>query len=212
MQDKIPAMIEYAKKLLGIKYEWWTGQLPLPTGAPMYAEDGPAIDLPVKDGVKGSNLLPQHSCVTSLNCAGLINVIIRHFSDTASSGAKDVSFATAQPYLPFVLENNIKVIGGTYAYYHYYKQLGVVEEYDRKDCILFKYPEGSLIGRKYSDIKDQGHLGILINTDSVKGPMILQSIPDEGVNMKYTLTESDEGNYYDYIVRPEHWIPHNKPK
>jgi hypothetical protein len=134
-------------------------------------------DLSKKDPMWSDNgPVPNNSEVKSLTCAGLMNLILRNLN----------------MQLPYSVEGGV---GGTMAYYDYYKDK--TETFDINKC----YPKGTLIGRKYRDLDDQGHVAII-----VENGYVLQSIPEEGVNMSYTVYESHAGYYYEYAVLPEHWI------
>jgi tryptophan synthase beta subunit len=62
-------------------------------------------------------------------------------------------------------------------------------------------------------VLDQGHVGVLLGEQNLaeqKDPRILQSHPAVG-GLNYTrLGASHDGGYYQYAVRPENWINHNK--
>ena len=118
--------------------------------------------------------------IKSASCTGLINLMLRYVGIN----------------LPYS-ERGGK--GGTQAYYDYYKK--VAEEFDKNKI----YPEGTLIGRKYYNIDDQGHVAIVLSNQH-----ILQSFYPDGVNSTYTIKESNEmangQNYYEYIVLSEKWL------
>ena len=69
------------------------------------------------------------------------------------------------------------------------------------------YPEGTLLGRRYRDTNDQGHVAI-VTADG----RVLQSFADgvdstsPGVNRTYTVLESNGAGYYEYAVLPEDWL------
>lgn len=83
------------------------------------------------------------------------------------------------------------------------------------------YPRGTMVGRNFawaglpgaSAVLDQGHVAVLMGEQNLaeqKDPMILQSHPAvHGLN--YTrLGASHNHWYYQYAVRPQNWINHNK--
>lgn len=122
--------------------------------------------------------------IDSVNCSGLLNLMLRSINVP----------------LP---KSDFGGIGGTMAYYDYFKSKNVTRVFDRTSTKV--YPEGTLIGRRYKDVHDQGHVAVItLRENGVNG--VLQSIPDEGVTEKYTLKESDSGEYYDYIVFPDDWL------
>jgi cell wall-associated NlpC family hydrolase len=110
------------------------------------------------------------------NCAGLTNLMLR-------------SIGKQVPHVKGYGQ------GGTAAYAEYYKKVATKFEVDRK------YPAGTLIGRYYKDVKDQGHVAVVLADGHV-----LQSIPKEGVNRTYTVQQSNGKGYYDYAVLPEDWL------
>lgn len=109
--------------------------------------------------------------VDSTSCAGLLNLMFRF------AGIK----------LPVGPDGSV---GGTYAYGHHFGQIAESFDSDKK------YPDGTIIGRRYRNENDQGHVAIIYED------MLLQSIFGEGVNMKYTMGESHAGWYYEYAVTP----------
>lgn len=132
-----------------------------------------------------NEISPPISEITSTSCSGLLNLILRHLNITLSHS-----------------ENG--GIGGTLAYFEYYNK----QKFDINNIlpksVSFQLdnvlPNGTIIGRNYRDIYDQGNVGIVVDG------MVLQSIPNIGVNMDYTIRESHSGYYYDYIVFPDQWL------
>jgi cell wall-associated NlpC family hydrolase len=110
------------------------------------------------------------------NCAGLTNLMLRYIGKPVP---RVKGFGR----------------GGTEAYAKYYES--VAEKFDVEQ----KYPAGTLIGRKYRGVNDQGHVAVILADGHV-----LQSIPKEGVNKTYTVKQSDGRGYYEYAVLPEHWL------
>lgn len=140
----------------------------------------------IDDGPMWSFDGPITKKINSINCAGLINLLFRHVNIP----------------IPF---SKLGGKGGTLAYYEYYKK--VAEPFDPNTI----YPIGTLIGRKYYDIKDQGHIAIV-----TENQYILQSFDPEGVNMKYMIKESNETdtgeNYYEYAVLPKYYLINKQSK
>ena len=114
--------------------------------------------------------------VKSASCAGLTNLMLRSINVP----------------LPYSKRGGT---GGTLAYYDYYKD--VAEDFD----INKKYPEGTLIGRKYYNIEDQGHVAVVL-----KNGKLLQSYPNAGVTDNITIAQSHMGHYYEYAVLPQNWL------
>lgn len=121
---------------------------------------------------------PPPPSISSVSCAGLCNLILRYLGIS----------------LPYSQDGGL---GGTLAYYQYYHSKNMVTPFDPEE----EYPVGTLIGRKYRNIEDQGHVAIILQDN-----MVLQSFLGGGVNANYTLEESHAGWYYEYTVAPEHWL------
>jgi hypothetical protein len=91
--------------------------------------------------------------------------------------------------------------GGTGAYGRYYAK--VAKPFDPSAT----YPAGTLLGRHYRDTVDQGHVAVVLADGKV-----LQSFANvyggtsPGVNARYTVAESHDGGYYEYVVLPEDWL------
>lgn len=160
--------ISYALKLVGRPYGWWYSG-PLPAGAPMWTASGPA---------------PAPSQITSTNCSGLTNLMLR------SVGKK-------LPHDP----SGWAATGGTAAYWAYYRS--VSEPFN----VNKSYPKGTLLGRRYRDNRDQGHVAVVLGNGRV-----LQSFANcygcsaPGVNASFTVAQSHDGGYYEYAVLPQHWL------
>jgi hypothetical protein len=181
MTSKTIKALEYGIKLIGTPYDYWRGG-ENQKESPMFAQNGK---------------VPHKLDVTSLNCAGLCNLMLR------SIGKE----------LPYSSKTN--TIGGTEAYFEYYK------EKSYEFSINNVYPMGTLLMRDYRDINDQGHVAVLLD-DRGKQALVLQSHVEgeyltstkPGVNAMYTLADShmnftDEegkGCYYERVVLPEDWL------
>ena len=141
--------------------------------------------------------VPHQLDITSVNCAGLCNLMLR-------------SIGKELPY-----SNETQTIGGTEAYFEYYKDKSYEFSIDNN------YPMGTLLMRNYRDINDQGHVAVIIENKG-KDSLVLQSHVEgeylrstsPGVNAMYSLEEShksfkDEngkGCYYERVVLPEDWL------
>jgi len=172
----IRSILDYANKLQGIPYGWWGGN-EIETESPMWAVDEPP---------------PSESEITSCNCAGLVNLLLRRIGKPL-------------PTNPFAKEHGK---GGTAAYLSYYRDhLAVCEKFD----IETKYPIGSLLIRGFRDIHDQVHLAVLLDGKGVES-RVLQSFAlgypstGPGINCNFTLEQSHAGYFYEYVVLPENWL------
>lgn len=173
--------LSYGIELIGTPYGYWGGE-ECETGAPMFAQNGGVL---------------SKKEITSLNCAGLCNVMLR------SIGKK----------LPICVEENS--VGGTEAYFDYYSEKA------NDFSIHETYPMGSLLIRKFRNSDDQGHVAVLLE-DGGKTARVLQSHVDgkfgksvlPGVNASYTLEQSHhafldkngKGCTYEKIVLPADWL------
>lgn len=173
---------EYLDKLIGTPYSWWTGGK-VPDGAPAWARNG---KVPPAADVRG----------TSCFCAGVANLARR---------AVDLEIPTL---------GNADYDGGVVAYFGatdaapadfprtgYFERHGRLRRFDLEAA---RRP-WTLIGRKYRNVKDQGHVAIVI-----PGGKVLQSYDagggKPGVNTNVTLERSHANGYYEVMVRAEDWL------
>jgi hypothetical protein len=118
----------------------------------------------------------------TVNCAGLTNLMMR----------------AAEVKIP---QHPDAIAGGTYAYQLYFED--VATEFDP----AASYPTGMLIGRRFRDVEDQGHVAIVIGGDFVLQSFAFEPMGAEpGVNSTYTVTESHDGGFYEYAVSPQDWL------
>ena len=99
---------------------------------------------------------------------------------------------------------NLRFDGGTYAYAIYYRDY-------IKPFRLADVRPGDLIGRYYRDVRDQGHVAIVLDGDrclqSFDGGAQLEGyFNGPGVNRIYTVAQSHAGGYYEWRVSREDWI------
>jgi len=163
-QNDVERALDYGRRVVGTRYGWWFGG-PIPAGAPMYAGNGPA---PAPAFVRSH----------SVNCAGLMNLLLRSVG------------------------KNPPGAGGTGSYGEVYAR--VAHKFDHSRA---SYPAGTLIGRYYRNVQDQGHVAVVLPNGHV-----LQSYANAyggsqpGANARWTLAESDAGGFYEYYVLPEDWL------
>lgn len=125
---------------------------------------------------------PDPTEVASANCAGLTNLMMR------AAGVR-------------IPQHPDAMAGGTLAYELMYEEVAM--PFDAS----VDYPTGTLIGRRFRDVNDQGHLAVVLD-----GDLVLQSFAWEmggsepGVNATYTVVESDGDGFYEYAVLPEDWL------
>jgi hypothetical protein len=116
--------LAFGQTLIGKPYGLWQGEsLALGWDAPFWNKNEP---------------VPSIDCITTVNCTGLVNLILRYRNKP----------------LPYSYAGGI---GGTMSYYDTYKN--VLDPFD----IEHDYPTGTLIGRQYRDFDDQGHVAIVID-------------------------------------------------
>jgi hypothetical protein len=75
------------------------------------------------------------------------------------------------------------------------------------------YPRGTLLLRKYRDVKDQGHVAVVLDGALGEESPVLQSFAkggypetQPGVNADFTVKESHDGGYYEHAVLPSQWL------
>ena len=128
-----------------------------------------------------------------MNCAGFINILLWKFGrGVPFSGDAEVD----------------EWRGGTYFWHHYFDKIGALKVFD----IDAKYPVGTLFLRKYVDEKEQGHVAVLCELDSMCGK-IIHSYKDErlgygGVAIN-TLRDShfiEPEGFYQFAVLPKNWL------
>ncbi len=122
-----------------------------------------------------------------INCAGLINIIRQ------KSGLS----------VPELKDSECEIRGGTYHYYEYFEENKLLEEFKIDE----EYEEGTLIMRKYRDVKDQGHMAIIINKNE-----IIHAYAEDELTGRVGITKLEkshnyiEEGYYEYAIRPEKWL------
>lgn len=164
---------------------WPPGMDIVPDGAGAFAVNKPVSDSQVQEMIdKG------------IFCQGVINYI-RRFN---------------RKVVPF--DPNFKDFrydGGTWANQRYFA------DYLRPFNRYVYIPRGALIGRYFkwagapgfSDVADQGHVGVLIQAQDLKkqqGGVLLHSHPAVGGLNRTNLGDSHAGWYYNYWVHPRDWI------
>ena len=177
---------EYVSKIVGTPYAWWTGGV-VPSRAPAWGTNGPP---PPAAEVRS----------TSCFCAGVSNLARR-------------AVGLEIPHL-----GNENYDGGVVAYFG--STAAAAPEFPRRGYFEvrgkqrpFNLQEArrpwTLVGRKYRNVKDQGHVAIVL-----PGGKLLQSYDAgggrPGVNTNVTLERSHfswgpQGGY-EVMVRPEDWL------
>lgn len=182
LERNIETAEAYLDKIIGTPYSWWTGGT-VPDGAPAWARNG---EPPQPANVKG----------TSCFCAGVTNLARR---------AVGLEIPTL---------GNQNFDGGIVAYFGateaapasfprqgYFERHGKLRRFDLEEA---RRP-WTLIGRKYRNVRDQGHVAIVM-----RGGKVLQSYDAgggrPGINNNATLEQSHDGGYYEVMVRAEDWL------
>ena len=191
----LEAAIEYGLKLVGTKYLWVRSKVP-PGDEPLWQQQGSAPE-------------PADVKTRTCTCTGLVNLMLRHVQQRRMPPRKF----------------GIKDGGAVADYYRYYHESGVAEKFLLTPAV--PYPRGTLVGRRYRNKKDQGHVAVILSADGPES-FILQAYTfpmgkgnSPGVSSKQTLRMSNNTdvpdvprgaeNFYDYIVRPEHWLVGGTP-
>lgn len=177
---------EYLSKIVGTPYDWWTGGI-VPSRAPAWGKNGPP---PPAAEVRS----------TSCFCAGVPNLARR-------------AVGLEIPHL-----GNENYDGGVVAYFG--STAAAAPEFPRRGYFEvrgkqrpFNLQEArrpwTLVGRKYRNVRDQGHVAIVL-----PGGKLLQSYDAgggrPGVNTNVSLERSHfswgpQGGY-EVMVRPEDWL------
>ncbi|MDQ3236518.1 MAG: hypothetical protein M3Q54_03140 [Actinomycetota bacterium] len=173
---------DYLNKILGTRYTWWrSGIVP---------ERGPAW------GRNGAPPSPAEVKAEGCFCAGVATLARRAVG------------------LPVPTLGNANYDGGVVAYFGStnaappdFPRQGYFEKHGRQRPFNLEKARRpwTLIGRKYRNVKDQGHVAIVI-----PGGKVLQSYDDKdgrpGVNDDVTLEGSHTNDYYEVMVYAEDWL------
>ena len=109
--------------------------------------------------------------------------------------------------------------GGTWFWFNYWKKKGKVREFDYTK----KYPVGTILYRRWRNVKDQGHFAVLHSYnkkhpncllygniihaypyDNKKGGQV--GVSSLGVDHFYNYNTSHPEGYYEYVVLPKDWL------
>jgi hypothetical protein len=192
-----------------IPYWSWPPRMDfVPDGVGAYAIDKPAP--PIQDVISGGKVTVNGvdqglGFQKGMFCAAVINLIRR------ASGKK----------VPKEPTGDSRYDGGTWACQKFWHPYMDPDGFN----IYSVYPRGTLIGRYFkwaqdpgaSVVLDQGHVAVLYDEHNLaegKDAWVIQSHPEVGgLNWWTRLTVSNDNggtNYYDYAIRPEYWINHDK--
>ncbi len=177
---------EYLSKIVGTRYAWWTGGI-VPSRAPAWATNGPP---PPAAEIRR----------TSCFCAGVTNLARRavglevpHLGNENYDGGVVAYFGSTEAASPEFPRRG------------YFEAHGRQRRFDLEEA---RRP-WTLIGRKYRNVRDQGHVAIVL-----PGGKLLQSYDAgggrPGVNTNVSLERSHyswgpQGGY-EVMVRPEDWL------
>ena len=178
LEQNIEEAREYLNKIIGTRYTWWKSG-PVPDRGPAWAKSG-APPSPAE--------IREEGCF----CAGVPTLARRAVG------------------LPVPTLGNQLYDGGICAYFGsasnaapIFPRRGYFDVHDRTrrfDLEEARRP-WTLIGRKFRDAYDQGHVAIVLPNGKV-----LQSYPAAGVNDEVTLERSHSGDYYEVMVFAEDWL------
>jgi hypothetical protein len=195
--------IDYLTPAMGqVPYWFWPPSLDfVPDSVGAYAIDEPAPD--IQDVINGGEVTVEGVDMglgfqRGMFCAAVINLIRRANRKIVPTLGDD------------------RYDGGTWACQNFWAPFA-------EDFSIFSvYPPGTLIGRYFrwagdpgfSAVVDQGHVAVLWDEHNLaeqKDAWVVQSHPDVGgLDWNVHLTKSHAGWYYEYAVRPENWINHDK--
>jgi len=173
---------DYLSKVVGTRYTWWRSGI-VPARGPAWGTNGPP---PSPAEIKAEGCF----------CAGVATLARRAVG------------------LPVPTLGNEDYDGGVVAYFGstnaappdfprqgYFEKHGKQRPFDLKEA---RRP-WTLIGRKYRNVNDQGHVAIVI-----PGGKVLQSYDEgggrPGVNDDIALEQSNKGGYYEVMVFAEDWL------
>jgi len=182
LEENEQKALAYLDGIVDARYSWWTGGH-VPDGAPAWARNGPP---PQPADVRG----------TSCFCAGVANLARRVVG------------------LEVPTLGNSNYDGGVVAYFGsteaapadfprrgYFEVHGKLRRFDLEEA---RRP-WTLIGRKYRNVRDQGHVAIVLPNGRV-----LQSYDAgggrPGVTKDTTLERSHDGGFYEVMVFAEDWL------
>jgi hypothetical protein len=199
-----PALPDSVDETPEVPYWFWPPLMDfVPDSVGAYAIDKAAP--PIEDVIKGGKVTVNGvdqglGRQRGMFCAAVVNLIRRANRKTVPKEPSGSSLYD----------------GGTWAcqnFWHLY-----MEQFN----IFSVYPRGTLIGKYFvwagdpeaSVVLDQGHVAVLWDEHNLaknKDAWVVQSHPQvRGLNWWTTLTVSHDGGFYDYAVRPENWINHDK--
>jgi cell wall-associated NlpC family hydrolase len=157
---------EYIEALVGTKYVWWHDGDDISGATPFYAKNNKAVPIEIV----------KHE---GTNCAGFLNLICRFM------GLK----------IPGVAEN-IPMAGGTYIWFSYLAELGLLTPFDSAKT----YPFGTIVLRNYVDPEDQGHVALIISNGK-----LAHSGSEDGIHVDESVQISHNwipGGYYTHVCLP----------
>jgi putative chitinase len=144
-------------------------------------------DVPERDPAWGENsVVPDPDEIDTMFCAAVPTLMIRALN------MFDEGYVVPTC-------GNPQYDGGTVCYVEYYDGYGTLEPFDED---FASNNSGTLCLRPFANASsDQGHAMV-----SWRG-MAVQTFPPDGLNYDYTVSQSHDGGYYLYMVRPWNWLP-----
>lgn len=141
------------------------------------------LDGPLSDGPpnwSSNSKVPPIEVVKRLgtNCTGLTNLMLRFSLKNIPSHPENSDWD-----------------GGIEAYYFTYFDKFV------KFSDSISWPKGTLLFRRYRNLKDQGHVAVVIENNK-----LIQSYHPVGVDDSVDISDSHFGYYYELALLPENWI------
>jgi predicted chitinase len=187
--------LSYVKPLIGNMLYWvWVGGT-VPDGEGMYAVDE---QLPPSSQLIGYGI----------NCAGATNLFFRAAGKRVPTrGNTDYDGGVAAYFYSDTINSQF----GTKGYFEGYAKefdLGTAKQW-AEDTL-----SGVLIGRSYEGetLGGQGHVAILLPSGYVLQSFQYNWNGQPGLNWDYTIEESHQGGYYQWMVHPKDWIDYEDPE
>jgi cell wall-associated NlpC family hydrolase len=183
-------VLEYAETMIGVPYRWWNSGDSIESDDKFWASN---------DGYISREYINENDkCIV---CTGLIN-LMRRYRGLEIPGCDG-----------FMGKTGLRFPGTTYTWFRYLNKKGFLESYSEYE----EYPRGTLLIRNYKNVRDQGHVAVLIGNKQIihacsdynYDDSVREGIVDVGSTRIDELEDVQswlDGNYFTHICRPENWL------